>query len=61
MRLTPQQINALATYNGECARGIVHTEQYDRKMALLQEHFNTQALEEPESLYRPLKQESTLH
>lgn len=31
---------ALADYNAECSRGIVHTPEYDEKMRLEQEAFN---------------------
>jgi hypothetical protein len=30
----------LATYNAECYRGIVHTPEYDARMAVEQERFN---------------------
>lgn len=36
----------LAVYNAECARGIVHTESYDARMAILQERWDKQVAEE---------------
>lgn len=35
----PRMFDALAVYNGERARGIVHTPEYAEKMAVLQEQF----------------------
>ena len=40
--LTDFEINELATYNGECTRGIVHTEAWERRMGRLQSRFNWQ-------------------
>ena len=34
------EINTLARYNGEVARGIVHTDEWKTKMAGYQERFN---------------------
>lgn len=33
-------LNALATYNAEVSRGIVHTEEYKEKMAKAQKEYN---------------------
>lgn len=33
-------VNALSLYNGEVARGIVHTEEYDLRMAKLQAEYD---------------------
>lgn len=38
--LEEQQFKTLATYNSEKARGIVHTEAWELKMADLQRKFN---------------------
>jgi hypothetical protein len=35
----PGKFNALAIYNAEIARGIVHTQEWDARMAALQEEF----------------------
>lgn len=34
------KFEALAVYNAECARGIVHTAEYDARMARLQAEFD---------------------
>jgi hypothetical protein len=34
------KFEALAVYNAECARGIVHTAEYDRRMAALQAEYD---------------------
>jgi hypothetical protein len=34
------ELHLLATYNAECARGIVHTPEYDAQMRDLQRQFN---------------------
>lgn len=39
---SPYRWNALATYNAERARGIVHTEEWKAKMVVEQEHFNAE-------------------
>lgn len=36
----PGEFEPLATYNAECARGLVHTAEYDAVMADLQREFN---------------------
>ena len=36
----PSEFEALATYNGEIGRGIVHTAEWDERMRLLQERYN---------------------
>lgn len=33
------ELEALARYNAECARGIVHTKAWDRKMAGIQAYY----------------------
>jgi hypothetical protein len=38
--LTPNELLALATYNAEVGRGIVHTDEYDDRMRELQEQFD---------------------
>ena len=38
--MTMADVSALATYNAEVARGIVHTEDYSRRMAALQAEYN---------------------
>lgn len=42
----PDKFNALARYNGEKARGLVHTEEYQRRMEQLQEEYNEWLVEE---------------
>ena len=53
--LTPQvraaqeaagQLDILAQYNAECARGIVHTPEWDERMATLQARFDTDTAQE---------------
>ena len=39
-RRMPEQFNDLARYNTEVAHGIVHTPEWDVKMAELQQRFN---------------------
>jgi hypothetical protein len=34
------KFEALAVYNAECARGVVHTAEYDQRMAALQAEFD---------------------
>ncbi len=41
-RNKPYEFADLATYNSEVARGIVHTEEWKRLMALRQEQFNAE-------------------
>jgi hypothetical protein len=41
-RNEPYEFNALAIYNSERARGIVHTPEWDEKMRLEQERFAEQ-------------------
>jgi hypothetical protein len=38
--MTDFQVSQLSAYNGERSRGIVHTEEWDAKMAALQERWN---------------------
>jgi hypothetical protein len=38
--LSYYELNQLATYNAERSRGIVHTPEWDAKMAALQRRFN---------------------
>jgi hypothetical protein len=38
--LTREQVAELARFNGEVARGLVHTPEWKRRMALLQEAFD---------------------
>ena len=52
--LSLAEVNALATYNAEIARGLKHTESWDQKMARLQERFN-QASAESYRTGRPMK------
>ena len=40
MDLTQNQIEELATYNTRVSDGIVHTEEYKKRMKKLQEQFN---------------------
>ena len=35
-----QRFNALATYNSEVSRGLVHTPEYVRRMAVMQADYN---------------------
>jgi len=35
----------LSTYNGEVARGVLHTKEYKEKMKLLQKEFNSERKE----------------
>ena len=37
---TPDDVERLAAYNSECARGIVHTVKYDGEMYRLQGRYN---------------------
>ena len=39
-KLWDPRFSVLATYNGEVARGIVHTEAWTKKMITLQEEYN---------------------
>jgi len=34
------KFNSLAQYNSECSHGIVHTEEYNRKMKCLQDEYD---------------------
>lgn len=45
--MTMTEIEALVTYNTEVARGIMHTEVWQRYMAGLQEQFNREAKSAP--------------
>lgn len=40
--LTSEELTALATYNAECYRGLVHTEEYAEHMAALQARFDAE-------------------
>jgi len=40
----PYEFQDLAVYNSERARGIVHTEEWDQRMAIQQRLFNEQQL-----------------
>lgn len=40
MKLTMKEIDMLALYNSEVARGIVHTDEWKAVMAALQKRFN---------------------
>lgn len=40
MRNTFYDYEQLATFNSECARGIMHTEEWKVRMAKVQEHFD---------------------
>ncbi len=42
-QLTPENVERLARFNGEESRGIVHTDEYRKRMEKLQERFNKQA------------------
>ena len=44
--MTDTEFNALARYNSEIARGIVHTPEWDARMAQEQERFNRQQMDE---------------
>jgi len=39
--MTVGELNSLATYNEERARGVVHTPEWQEKMAALQREFDT--------------------
>jgi hypothetical protein len=45
--LTAAEMNRLADFNSEVARGLVHTEAYEKKMAGLQARFNKSATRGP--------------
>jgi hypothetical protein len=45
-----RDIDALAQYNTERSRGIVHTPECDREMAALQHHFDEQRIRDLEAL-----------
>jgi hypothetical protein len=47
--MTAQDVHELATYNNEVNRGIVHTQEWKAKMAVLQERWNRWATREAES------------
>lgn len=34
------EYDSLATYNSECARGILHTEEYNQKMKAIQQEYD---------------------
>jgi hypothetical protein len=36
----PSRFEPLATYNAECGRGIVHTSEWDARMAVLQREYD---------------------
>ena len=38
--LNQRDIETLATYNSEVNRGVVHTDEYDRRMSIMQRRFN---------------------
>ena len=38
--MTKGEIDRLATYNRECAHGLIHTPEYDEIMKLFQEEYN---------------------
>jgi hypothetical protein len=50
----PYEFEALAKYNGEVARGIVHTRDYDVRMAQEQARFNAKMAAERERPGRSL-------
>jgi hypothetical protein len=39
VRKLPKQFKALEAYDAERARGLVHTEEYDQRMATLKDQF----------------------
>jgi len=41
------KFDALATYNAEVMRGIMHTEDYNRRMSVLKEEYNNTYLNAP--------------
>lgn len=45
-RPMPDRWDRLATYNEECARGIVHTPEWDQRMAVLQGRFDEEVAED---------------
>lgn len=46
--MSEQDFHELATYNGEVARGLVHTAEWKAKMAVFQERWNRWAIEQQE-------------
>ena len=40
--MNPDDVNVLARYNAEVARGLVHTEEWHQKMKELKEQFNAE-------------------
>ena len=40
VRNLPKQFKPLAVYDAECKRGLVHTPEYDERMARLKEEFH---------------------
>ena len=44
MCMTQQEVHMLATYNSEAARGIVHTQEWQRYMSGLQREFDAERI-----------------
>jgi hypothetical protein len=44
--MTEQDFHELSSYNGEVARGLVHTPEWKAKMAVFQERWNRWAVEQ---------------
>ena len=47
------KFTALAMYNAEISRGIVHTEEYCKKMAILQDEYDARIQEAARKLIKP--------
>lgn len=60
-RAMPGKYEALAVYNAERARGIVHTPQWDATMAALQAEFNQRQLLSDEDQIRDAMAEAHNH
>jgi hypothetical protein len=45
VRKLPKQFKPLRTYDAECRRGLVHTQEYDDQMRVLKEEFQRWLLE----------------
>lgn len=48
--MTSKEIGQLATYNGECARGIEHTAEWQSQMRELQRAFDQEQVQSPDIL-----------
>jgi hypothetical protein len=50
--ITESELNMLSTYNAECARGVMHTPEWARRMAEIQGRYNARRAELNEQFAR---------